>query len=311
MPPFTEKITTIEMTEYYRYQVYYDLGTDQVVSANDKSDWDLGFECADSSWHILLNTSAFMLAANTGMKDFEAVSDTTALDWRFDKSDGNPDSTAIGSWLEINDTDTMYYNHVYVLDRGLDHVGNYRGLKKIIFTKVDQYGYAFKYANLDGSEENEYYIERDFERNYINFSFENEGQTIAFEPLASEWDLLFTMYTTLLYTDNGVPYPYILTGVLTNYSQINIALDSISGYENIDLSVALSHDFTNNKDAIGYDWKYLEGDPTTGGSFYYAVHDDWTYIIQNRNGVYFKLKFIRFYNDEGDKGYPTFSFQVL
>jgi hypothetical protein len=198
-----------------------------------------------------------------------------------------------------------------VIDRGLDHVGNYRGFKKVVFTKVAGYGYTFKYANLDGSEENEYYIERDFDRNYINFSFDDGGQTLALEPLASEWDLLFTMYTTLLYTNEGDPYPYILTGVLSNYNQINIALDSVVGYDNIDLNFALSQDFTYNRDGIGYDWKYLEGDPTTGGSFFYQVRENWTYIIQNRNGVYFKLKFIRFYNEEGDKGYPTFSFQVL
>lgn len=311
MPAFTEKTTTIEMTEYYRYQVYFDLGTDSIVSSNDKSIWDLEFECADSSWHILLNTSAFMMAGNTGLKEFDAVNDTTGLDWRFDKSDGNPDSTAIGSWFEMNGSDTIYTNHVYIINRGWNHVGIPRGIKKIVFTEVNDAGYHFKYANLDGSEMNEYFIARDFERNYINFSFDNEGQTLELEPLANEWDILFTMYTTLLYTNEGDPYPYVLTGVLSNYKTVEVAIDSISTYEEIDLNYAKSLELSEKKDAIGYDWKYLEGDPTTGGSFYYAVRDNWTYVIKNRNGVYFKLRFIRFYNEQGEKGYPTFTYQVL
>jgi len=311
MPPFTEKTTTIEMTEYYQYQVYFDLGTDSILASIDKNIWDLEFECADSSWHILLNTSAFMLAGNTGLKDFDLVNDTTGIDWRFDKSDGNPDSTAIGTWLEINENDTIYPNHVYIIDRGLTHLGIFRGLKKIVFTEVNDAGYAFKYANLDGSELTEFFVARDFERNYIQFSFDNGGQRMELQPLASDWDLLFTMYTTLLYTNEGNAYPYVLTGVQSNYNVVGVALDSIAGYDNIDLNYAKTLEFSTNKDAVGYEWKYLDGDPSTGGSFSYQVHDNWTYIIKNRNSVYFKLKFVLFYNDVGEKGFPTFTYKVL
>ena len=311
MPSFPENTTTIEMNQYYQYQVFFDLGTNEIVSSNDKSDWDLAFECADSSWHILLNTSAFMMAANSGLKEFDAVTDTVGLDWKFDKSDGNPDSTAIGNWLEITGTDTLYLDYVYVLDRGLDHVGNYRGFKKIVFSEVNAMGYRFQYANLDGSEMNEYFIARDLDRRYINFTFENGGETLALEPGTNEWDILFTMYTTLLYTTEGEPYPYILTGVLSNYDAVEVTMDSITSYENIDYEHARELSFTTNRDAIGYDWKYLDGDPTGGGSFSYQIHEHWNYIIKNREGVYFKLRFVRFYNDQGEKGYPTFTYSVL
>ena len=59
-------IDTIVMTNNYRYQVYYDLGTESVVATNEKKTWDLGFECGPDGWHIILNTSNFMLAAKTG-----------------------------------------------------------------------------------------------------------------------------------------------------------------------------------------------------------------------------------------------------
>jgi len=128
MPAFPEQTTTIEMGNYYLYQSHFNLAGNEQVRINEKNDYDLGFECNDSSWHIILNTAAFMFAGNSGSIDFEAVTDTTGFDWRFDKSDGNPDSTAIGNWISITGTDTIYTNHVYVLNRGYDHLGNLRGL---------------------------------------------------------------------------------------------------------------------------------------------------------------------------------------
>lgn len=310
MPPSSIKTTTIEMTQDYLYQSYFDLGSGEVVSVNEKNVWDLGFSCGDSSWQIILNTSGFMLAANTGIKDFELVSDTTGLNWRFDKSDGNPDSTAIGKWLSINGGDTIYSGHVYIIHRGYDHLGNFRGLRKIVFQKADLLAYTFRYANLDGSNMHEFIIHKNDDLNYTFFSFDGEGEELFLEPPRNSWDILFTQYTTLLYTNEGDPYPYLLTGVLLNYGEVEVATDTITPFQDINLDLALNMQYSNKLDAIGYNWKYLEGDINTG-NFIYKVNTHWNYIIRNRNGVYFKLHFTRFYNDEGEKGYPTFEFKSL
>lgn len=308
--------TTIELNQYYQFQAYFDLGKGETVARNDRNIWDLGFEGGDSSWHITLNTSAFMLAANTGQTDFESVTDTTGLDWKYDKSNGNPDSTAIGNWFSVLGNDTLYENKVYVINRGMTHLGIPRGLKKIVFTEVNEKNYFLKFADLNGENYQELLIEKIPEVNYTCFSFEGSGSQITLEPPTNAWDLLFTQYTTLIYTDAGEPYPYLLNGILLNYGKVEVVLDSLVPFGEIDLYYAQKQEFSVNKDAIGYEWKYLEGDPTTGGSYYYKVnpnedHPNWTYIIRNRNGVYFKLMFTRFYNDLGEKGFPTFAFQVL
>lgn len=310
LPAPSTQATTIEMNQYYLYQVYFDLNSNREVSRNEKNDWDMGFESGDSTWHIVLNTSAFMLAANTGEKDFDAVTDTTGLKWKFDKSDGNPDSTAIGNWLNISGKDTLYTNYVYVLNRGYDHLGNLRGLKKIVFTHVDQDTYGFKYADLNGENYNEFIIEKADSVNYVCFSFEEEGRQIIFEPVTLSWDLLFTQYTTLLYTNEGDPYPYLVTGVLTNFDLVGVALDTTVEFDNIDLNYAKTLDFSKNKDAIGYDWKELYGD-VNSGNVYYEIVEGRSYIIRNRFGIYVKLRFISFYNQEGEKGYPTFQYSFL
>ncbi len=310
LPPPSEQTTTIEMGQYYLYQVYFDLINNMEVASNEKNDWDLGFESADSSWHITLNTSAFMVAANTEEKDFDAVTDTTGLIWKFDKSDGNPDSTAVGKWVNFEGNDTIYSNNVYVLNRGYDHLGNLRGLKKIVFLKVDLETYSIKYADLNGENENEFtLVKADSVRN-VQFSFEEGGQQLNFEPPVLSWDLFFTQYTTLLYTDEGDPYPYLVTGVLSNYELVEVSIDSSFNYEDITIDDALSLEYSINKDAVGYDWKELVGD-VNSGNVYYEIAEGRNYIIKNRLGLYYKLRFTNFYNETGDKGYPSFEYLLL
>ena len=133
---------------------------------------------------------------------------------------------------------------------------------------------------------------------------------VEMEPLTDTWDLLFTQYTTLLYTNDGLPYPYLVTGVLSNYGNLQMAVDSSLTYENIDLSFAKTKTYSIAKDFIGYDWKDVQGDVNTG-NVYYEIVEGRTYLIRNREGLYFKLRFINFYSDEGEKGYPTFQYDVL
>lgn len=310
LPAFPMQTTTIEMGKYYLYQYYFNLAQNESVLVTEKNDYDLAFECGDSSWHIVLNTAAFMFAGNTGQKELTEVTDTTGLDWRFDKSDGNPDSTAIGQWLSIEGSDTLYYNQVYVIDRGYTHLGNLRGLRKIKFTKVDSTGYSFAYSDMDDENFNTFTIQKKEGVKFNYFSFDEGGMEVEMEPVAETWDLLFTQYTTLLYTNDGLPYPYLVTGVLSNFGNIEMSMDSTINYEDIDLNFAKAQAFFPAKDFMGYDWKDIQGD-VNSGNVYYEIVEGRTYLIRNKEWLYFKLRFINFYSDEGEKGYPTFQYDVL
>jgi hypothetical protein len=61
---------------------------------------------------------------------------------------------------------------------------------------------------------------------------------------------------------------------------------------------------------IGYEWKQINGD-VTSGDITYTAQSGWTYLVRNREGLFFKMRFIDFYNNQGKKGYPTFEFQRL
>jgi hypothetical protein len=303
---------TIELTKDYRYQVYYDLGSGDVISMNLKKIWDLAFECTESGYKILLNTSNFMLAANSGTTDFNAPVDTTGYTWKFDASSGNPDTTAFGGWVNYTGPDSVrqYSKEVYVIDRGYDEAGNLRGFRKIVFQEYTDSTFTFRYANIDGSGENTFTITKDTTVNYMCFSFDDGGKQLNLEPPKTEWDLLFTQYTTLLYTDAGDPYPYLLTGVLSNPAGIWVAQDTLYDFTEIDIDLAGDLIFSAAIDEIGYDWKDVIGD-VSSGNVSYVIVEGLNYVVLDVEGYYYKLRFISFYNSSGEKGYPVFEYQKL
>ncbi len=299
---------TAVLRELYTYQVFYDLSTNKALKTNLISDWELGFEAADSGWHIILNNSRFMHAGNTGTVNFEAVNTYEGLIMEFDSSDGNPDSTAIGNWIRFSEGDTLYSNHVYVIDMGFNENFEHSGYKKVLFQSLSNNAYSIKYADLTGENEKTTMIEKDNTKNYVCFSFENG--VVDIEPHKNEWSLLFTKYTTLLFTDLGEPYPYSVVGVHLNPNQVRAGLDTLKSFETIVLADTANYEFTNQRDFIGYKWKYYDFDAGT-----YSIVPDLNYLIKNHDGFYYKLRFIDFYSHEaetlGEKGFPTFEFQKL
>jgi hypothetical protein len=297
----------------YIYQSYYDLGSKSIVSTNLKNTWDLGFECSAKGTKIILNSSNFMLAAESGSTDFNAPVDTVGYKWKFDASSGNQDTVAFGGWVGYSDPDSvkMYSNMVFVVDRGYDAAGNLRGLKKVVFQEVTDTSYSFRFAGLDGSDEHSFILKKDPAVNYMCFSFDGGGQQLDLEPPAQDWDLLFTQYTTLLYTNEGDPYPYLLTGILSNPSGVVVAQDTLYDFASIDLNIARGLDYSQALDEVGYDWKDVVGD-VSSGNVTYVIVEGRNYVIRDMQGFFYKLRFISYYSlDNGDKGVPTFEYQKL
>ncbi|HOX76863.1 MAG TPA: HmuY family protein [Bacteroidales bacterium] len=303
---------TIEMTNNYRYQSWFDLGTGEVVRTGLKKSWDLSFDASPQGWLILLNSSNFMLAARSGMADIAVPLDTAGLDWRFDASSGNPDSLSFSGWVNFSEGDSVkiYSNEVFVIDRGYDEAGNLRGMRKVVFEEVSDSIYRFRFAHLDGTGVTEMVIRKDSEVNYVCFTFDEGGRQIDIEPESQSWDLLFSQYTTLLYTNEGDPYPYLLTGVLSNPAGVEVAQDTVFNFGDIDFDVAQGLLYSKALDEIGYDWKDVVGD-VSSGSVTYVIIEGLNYIVRDPEGYYYKLRFTGFYNNSGEKGYPTFEYQRL
>jgi hypothetical protein len=246
-----------------------------------------------------------MRAGDLGEVPFGLAYDTTGLLMSFDKSDGNPDSTAIDVWFKITDNDTVSNGHVYAISRGLDDYGNPLGLVQVIFDSLKNGTYYFRHAPLGGGPVTAAQVSGNNMVHYIWYSFVN-SKVVELEPEKNSYDLLFTQYTTMLYTDEGIPYPYLVTGVLINRQGILVAKDTTHPFQEITKDLIPDLTFSKTLDVIGYEWKDY-----SFSSGVYTVLPNLSYIIRNNTGYLYKLRFIGFYDKNGAKGYPVIEYQAL
>lgn len=287
----------VSMGTDYRYQMFFDLETNSMVKQSHKTEWDLGFETSETGFHIILNSAKAMFAHNTMQSDFEISPNTDDLSFTWDESSGHLDSTAIGNWT--NNT------HVYIIDRGYNELGVHLGFKKIVFQSVDNNGYTLQFANLDGTEENSLTILKDNDYNFTFLSFDNNGSLVSIQPPKEDWDLVFTQYTNIFY-DQNPPLPYLVTGAISNRHTVEVAQVFDKDFSDISEDDIGTYAFQSNIDHIGYLWKYFD---FAAGLF--LVDPSMNYIIKSTEERYFKLHFIDFYDQQGNKGTPTFEIQEL
>jgi hypothetical protein len=284
----------------YDNQIWFNLQDKSVVSANSFLDWDLGFESNGPGHHIILNTSRFMYAGNTGSTDFYGITTNTCDTMIYDDSSGDLSKTAIGEWADFTDPgNPVYAKNVYIIDLGYDNNGIPFGFKKIIFDIFENETYSISFSNLDGSDEHSFQINTDPERSFTLFSFKNGGSTIPVQPTDSEWDICFTQYSTILFDDYNVATPYLVRGVYLNPTATTAASDTINSFYDITINDIDNYTLSSAQDAIGYAWKDYKNDS-------YKINPDIFYIVKDQTGEYYKLKFTGYYNSSGERGYPSF-----
>ena len=123
---------TVDMESNYKWQLFYSLKNNAVVSKNLKTIWDIGFETSADGYRIIINSAKFMFVSNMGNVSFNAVTDTSGFEAnkKWDEASGNLDSTAIGDWRNKN--------NVYLISRGYDELGVHLGFKKMQIQSQNQ-----------------------------------------------------------------------------------------------------------------------------------------------------------------------------
>ncbi|NOZ45203.1 MAG: hypothetical protein GXO79_00320 [Chlorobi bacterium] len=300
-------------TSIYETQTYYNLETNQTVASNNKIIWDLGFECSDTGWHVILNASKRMTVAGIEI-DFENVTSIGAVesdDWIWDKSDGNLDSTAVGQWIDFSTNPPTISNKVYLVNRGYNSAGTQLGYKKFMLLGLENNQYTIRFANMDGSDEHTVQVEKEPGISFVSFSFNNGGERIVLEPQLDTWHLLFEQYTGITYDLLGNPYPYFVQGVLINRRYgLEAMVDTNYLFSEIDYDLATTFEYSPRMDTIGHLWKDVYVDMQTLESVY-TCDTSRNHVIKLPNGDYIKLRFLDFYNGNGEKGYTSFEYQKL
>lgn len=308
-----ERIAVAEMGIDYLYQIYFNLDKDSAVKQNTYPIWDLAFSCDENHFHIYLNSARFMRAYDFGTVEYDSVNLKKIISlpessWRYDKPDGTFDSTAIGNWWINNDDIILSKGHTYVIDREFDEKKNSGGFRKLYFLGFRNNRYIIKYSNPDGSSEKIVEIEKKANRNHIFFNFDYGDKILDLEPDNTDWDIHFTRFTELLADNAGNPMWYLVNTVLINTKYVRAGLlNTKKDFSEITISDTTAANLSALRNSIGYEWKGYD----FVGTNTYTIYPEKIYILQDTKGFYWKLHFIDFFNDKGEKGFPKFEYKKL
>ena len=293
-PPNNGDLVTnsVDMSSNYAYQVYFDLSSNSNKGSNLKTNWDLGISCKLGSSEVILNTSKLMFAAAILDRTFDQIVDTTGFGTSkiTDESNGQSDKLA------------LFGHSLFIIDKGMNELGIHLGFFKLEIIENSATEFKAKFANVDGTNEELVTLQKNDAYNFLFVNWSNGLSTVVVEPPKSEWDLVFTQYVHIFYEPEFTPY--LVTGCLTNSHETKAIEVVDKAFEEINLGYAESQFFTNDRDVLGYDWKLFDGSN-------YTINPDKIFIIKDEEGFYYKLRFIDFYNESGEKGNPTFEFLRL
>lgn len=257
------------------------------------------FRIVGRGWRVKINYSNYLGIYRTGSSDFNAISyPINNKNWLYDASSGNPDSTAIGDWQQAGGEGSQ----IYLL--GTYDGVRYKAFCKLKFLMVNDSAYRFEFAGMDNSGRTEVTVKKNPEYNYLYYSIDKKD-TVLIEPEKNLWDILFTQYTTTLYTDAGVPTPYIVRGVYLNPFNVAAMLDSTTKYALLGSQNLLPDKLSTVQDFIGYSWKSVEINQSANTANY-AVRKNYSYIIRDTKGEFYKLRFLSYVSDSLKVGYPMF-----
>lgn len=290
--PADAQAGSICMTPTYQDQVFFDLGTNSVISSNQKEDWDVAFATGSNDAYVVLNAARLMRAAVSPYQQLDQVTDTLSVSGQFniDVSSGNTDSLAVDL--------TQDMGKVIVLDMGYNHLGLHLGMYKMVVESHDATQYQLRFAPLqDAGSGSILNVQRD--RNTIlSYASLLDGVEVFIEPERGTYDIVFTQYT-VYFDDPGTQY--LVTGAISAREGVRVAQFNNTDLASVELIDTLANPMSSAIDVIGYDWKEYDFDLSL-----FVTDPSIVFILQNAQEEYYKMRFTDFYGPTGQKGCPQF-----
>ena len=274
----------------YTNQVYYSFANGEVKSS-DNTTWDLAFGIGGFNTDIRINDGfgvELYLYPNGDTAEWNNMDTNGLQNWtpRYN-SDTSWTVTAFAA-ANINHPDYGWgiYNSTTheVLGDSIYILKLTDGtLKKFKMNSMTTSGeFTFSYANIDGTNQVDGTINKlaYTGKNFVYYSVKTDA-ILDLEPMASEWDIVFTKYMQL--QPQGGFYP--VTGVLTNKDR------NTAESRAIDLADAdwYGHDYSSEIGIIGGDWKKFNMTTYT-----YDIVDSLTYFMTDTNNNVFQITFTGF-----------------
>jgi len=283
----------------YANDVYYSLENGSVTTV-DRVNWDIAFVTQVMSVSVLANNgSGVELYTYTGgdIEDW-AIVDTAGMDWTpmYNSNDtwdmGAFNANSIPGddfdygWGRYNmTTHQITGDSIFVIKTMSGAV------KKIAINQKNPMtnAWEFKYANLDGSDEQIVPLDAGtyVDKYFLHYSIDSM-KFVDREPAMEDWDMLFTKYFD--YT-----IPYSVTGVLINDHHVMAQEVRESGMDQSTHQSYVDTSFTDIISTIGSDWKTFDM-----GQMIYVLNDTVVYYLKTDDGdtttnsAYYKIYFTGF-----------------
>ena len=275
----------------YANQVYYSFANGEVLSSNN-TEWDIAFGTGGFDTDIRINDgfgSALYLYPNGDTADWNNVDTTGLQTWtpRYN-SDTSWSSTAFNQYSS-NDFDMGWgiYNptsHNVVGDSMYILMLTDGSYKKF---KIDTMSFfnssiSYTYANLDGSNEVTYMIDKSgyTSKKHVYFSLKSDS-IMDLEPEQGSWDMVFTKYQSLQPQGGYYPVTGVLTaGEITSAEARNEPVEDAEWY---------GQDYVSNISNIGSNWKSFNM-----STFSYDMVDSLSYFVTDTNNLVWQIYFTDF-----------------
>ena len=273
----------------YTHQSFYSMENHEIINV-DNENWDLAFSTDIYSANIRINDGkgVELYTYNLGdISSWNSINNSTPniLTTRMYNSDTswNYGAFVMNQSSDIFDYGWGVYNiqtH-HIIGDSVFLIKTVNGnWKKLLIESKASGEYFFKYANLDGSNEISESIQASnySDKRFIYYSLDNDA-VLDREPSLSDWDITFTKYITPV---QGMPYS--VTGVLSNIGIQIAQADNISNP--LLYTDYVSHNFENEMNSSGYDWKQFSGS--------YVIVPNRSYFIKNYQDQVWRLVFTGF-----------------
>jgi hypothetical protein len=284
-----------DMGSRYDSSLYYSLLDKKNTKTVNKYDWHLGFYSDSSSAHIIINTGIPIKVYKTLQTQFEEVTDSNGFSLleMIEFPNGDLDSLAL--------KDVLNTNVVYALDLGRNADLQWQGFR-LIKIKKEANSYSVQYTQLGGVNPKTESIPFTQNKNYHFYNLLN-GQSI-YEPYSKDWEIQFKQYLHIYYN----PFQtYAVVGCHINPERVKAyQYKGSKKFKDIDLSDVNFSNFSDKKDVIGFSWKRYDLNANV-----YVIDSEKSFVLLIDNLKLYKLHFVGFYNNQGEKGCPQFEYVEL
>jgi hypothetical protein len=281
---------------------FFDMSTGAVYYANNR-DWHIALDARKEGHSIRTNlTEANYKLYNTRDLDFYA-------NYSGAMTESNLVMDSVSSLNQNNAVCATGPNtsNVFIYHHEPDILGESEMKIQFQLLNVSKDAYYLQYKDLLDTAEVVHIIRvvKNQNFNFMYLCFTNGAKLVKIEPTKDKWDIVFTQYREMVkYTVDLKYYPYQVMGILINPHRTNIyELTKSKEFSEVNSDDCKLAVWTQKSNEVGFDWKEY-----SINNAIYTVDKSRTWLLNDQSQNFFKFRFINYYNNNGQSGYPTIEY---